>query len=70
MFYSGLKHTKQNVLVNDVLSSEKSINAGVPHRSVLGPLFILICINDTADGVIGKARLYTDDTSLSYPCLT
>ena len=57
---------RQKVFVNGVLSHEKAINAGVPQGSVLGPLLFLVYINDIADELTGNARLYADDTSLSY----
>ena len=57
---------KQNFFVNGVLSSQKKLNAGVPQGSVLGPLLFLIYINNIADNLTGKARLFADDTSLSY----
>lgn len=63
---SYLSSRKQKVFVSGVLSNEKNINAGVPQGSVLGPLLFLIYINDIADELSGKARLYADDTSLSY----
>ena len=63
---SYLNSRKQKVFVNGVLSSEQSTNAGVPQGSVLGALLFLIYINDIADGLIGKVRLYADDSSLSY----
>ena len=62
---SYLNSRKQKVFVNGVLSSQMKLNAGVP-GSVLGPLLFLIYINDIADNLTGKARLFADDTSLSY----
>ena len=57
---------KQRVFVNGVLSDELPLNAGLPQGSVLGPLLLFIYINDIADKLLGKTRLYADDTSLSY----
>ena len=63
---SYLASRKQRVFVNGVLSDELPLNAGVPQGSVLCPLLSLIYINDIADKLLGKMRLYADDTSLSY----
>jgi hypothetical protein len=43
---SYLEDRYQRVKFNNELSNSDKINVGVPQRSVLGPLFFLIYIND------------------------
>ena len=56
----------QRLFVNGTFSSQKFILAGVPKGSVQGHIFFLIYINDLADYLHGMARLFADDTSLSF----
>ena len=69
-FWSGLSNylsgRRQFVFVNNELSDSGLVKAGVPQGSVLGPLLYLLYINDITDSLGNLARLFADDTSLSY----
>ena len=54
----------QRVLLNDQTSDWETIQAGVPQGSILGPLFLLIYINDLTDNLSSNVKLFADDTSL------
>ena len=54
------------VFLNGVFSSKTFISPGFPQGSVLGPLLFLIYINDISGDLTGMARLFADDTSLSF----
>ena len=56
----------QRVSINNTRSSSEFITAGVPQGSVLGPTLFLIYINDISEALSGIARLFADDTSLSF----
>ena len=55
--------------INENFSSQKSISAGFPQGSVLGPLLFSIYINNILKDLNGLARLFADDTSLSCSSL-
>jgi hypothetical protein len=65
-FKNYLSGRRQFVFVNNELSDSDLVKAGVPQGSVLGPLLFLLCINDITDNLGNLARLFADDTSLSY----
>ena len=59
-----LYQRKQRVVLNGQHSSWTNVQAGVPQRSILEPLFFLIYINDLSDGLTLSTKLFADDTSL------
>ena len=61
---SFLHNRCQRVVLNSQSSSWLSIRAGVPQRSVLGPLSFLTYINDLPEGANSGVKLFADDTSL------
>ena len=61
--YSVIMVNKDNYLNN--FSTIKSILAGVPMGSVLGPLLFLVYINDIAQQLRSLTRLFADDSSYS-----
>ncbi|MEW8548488.1 MAG: reverse transcriptase family protein [Candidatus Thiodiazotropha sp.] len=65
-FQNYLINRNQRVSFNGVSSEYKSITAGVPQGSVLGPLLFLLYINDISDELTSLARLFADDTFLSF----
>ena len=59
-----MKDRTQRVTLNGQVSLWTSVNAGVPQGSILGPLLLLIYINDLADDLSSNAKLFADDKSL------
>ena len=64
LIQSFLANRKQRTLLNGKTSEWGNITAGVPQGSILGPIFFLVYINDLADNIKCKVKLFADDTSL------
>ena len=64
-FCNYLSGRLQSVVIKGESSEIKTIQAGVPQGSVLGPLLFLIYINDIVDNIESVIKLFADDTSMS-----
>ena len=62
-----LSNRRQRVKLGNNYSSWENISAGIPQRSILGPLLFNVFMNDLAY-VIKQSKLsgYADDTQISY----
>ena len=63
-FKDYLNNRRQKVVLKGNASSVRTLQAGVPQGSVLGPILFLIYINDISNSVGSVTKLYADDTSL------
>ena len=63
-FAKYLSDRKQSVVVGSHSSEWRTIKAGVPQDSVLGPLLFLLYINDITSVVASNIILFADDTNI------
>ena len=63
-FTSYLSGRRQRVVIDCIVSDWASILAGVPQGCILGPLLVLVYINDIVSNINSSIRLFADDTSL------
>ena len=63
-FTNYLSNRSQTVVLRGACSSRKSIKAGVPQGSILGPLLFLVYINDIVEDIHCKIRPFADGTRL------
>ena len=67
-FFENYIHNRhQRVTLNGTESDWRSISAGVPQGSVLGPLLFLIYINDLTENIKSQMRLFADDSFVFTP---
>ena len=64
--YSYLKRRKQNVKIDNILSTFQSLISGVPKGSILGPILFNIFLNDLLT-TLGNSEIYNfaDDNTIS-----
>ena len=65
-FKSYLCERKFKISINTSYSSPSNLLCGVPQGSILGPLLLLLYINDLPQAVVSDSLLCTDDTSIFF----
>ena len=66
LFQNYLSNRKQRVVLNGSCSDYSSIETGVPQGSVLGPLLLLVYINDLERNIKYNVKFFADDTMLFF----
>ena len=64
LFGNYLSGRFQRVILNGQTLSWRTVIAGVPQGSILGPLLFLVYINDLPNELKSSVELFADDTSL------
>ena len=63
-FHSYLSGRSQCVRWKSIVSEEKNVTIGVPQRSILGPLFFILFVNDYPKCLKhSNVTIYADDTT-------
>ena len=63
-FENYLTDRIQRITIPGGSSDWASVNAGIPQGSILGPLLLLLYINDIVHEINSSLRLFADDTSI------
>ena len=58
-----------SVVLEGASSDKLTINAGVPHGSILGPTLFLLYINDLPDKLQSDIHVFADDTTCAFHSL-
>ena len=59
-----LKNRQQRIVLNGQFSSWTRVNSGISQGLILGPLLVLLCINNLPNGLQHNPKLFSEDGSL------
>ena len=62
--HNFLINRKQQIVVDNELSSPSNVISGIPQGTVLGPVLPLIFLSDLDDGIENVASMFADDTRI------